>query len=473
MLRAKFPHWHAALLMMVLVALVHGLTLDAQAPDVADARQYVAAAHNLATHGTFSEAQTPAPLPGTGREPGYSGVLALVFLVTRPFSGGDAACLGSVDGCSAERYDAALWLNAAFIGVAGLATWATAHRLTCSYLAAWVAAGYIWLNAEAATDKNYLISDWFAVFLAAASGLALVRAIQISRKRDWGLAGLALAGLLLTKAVFAPFAILLVVGLAGVGLRKTTTEAVTSRNVYYAGLLVMMAALIIPVGGWMARNVVVADTFSLSSGRTAVVLSAREIYNDMSPDQTLAAMVFWTRGFGDDLARDLWPREIWAPLRYETPGGYYEEGHARAERSVLELMRTANLRRVEAEKRVAEDYKDAILDRPLRHTMAFVALFWRGLWIDEFIVIGFPALVWASIDGVRRKRSEVVLALSIGIFSLIFYPLVSLNVPRYQMTALPALAVASGWIALHLRRRVARPRTAAKGAEEEPLRGAR
>ena len=47
----------------------------------------------------------------------------------------------------------------------------------------------------------------------------------------------------------------------------------------------------------------------------------------------------------------------------------------------------------------------------------------------------------------------LLFALSPGVFSLLFYALFSLNIPRYQITALPALALASGWLALALRAR--------------------
>jgi hypothetical protein len=40
--------------------------------------------------------------------------------------------------------------------------------------------------------------------------------------------------------------------------------------------------------------------------------------------------------------------------------------------------------------------------------------------------------------------------MSVGWFNLLFYPLISLNIPRYQLTALPCLALATGlaWNAL-------------------------
>jgi len=461
----------AALVIAVAVILGHGLTLNAVQPDINDAGQYVAAGHHLATTGVFSESAQTDPAPGLGREPGYGAVLGLLFTVTGSPIAGHVRCLATVTGCGTDGYGPALWLNPLFIGLSGFFAFVAAKMLTGRTLAGWIAGGYLWLNIEAAAPKIYLISDWLAVFLACLLSVALILAVRKGWPWLWGSAGLVLAALTLTKGVFLPFAVgLLALGSVLAIVRFARRAPARSRAL--VALVLFAAAFSLPTGAWMARNQAIGGAFSISTGRTAIVLSAREILNDMTPRQMMAGVVYWTRGFGDDLAKALWPEEVWRPLVFGTPGGFYLEGHARASRQINALMEAENLSPVEAEARVADAYKHAILSRPLKHLATTVVLFWRGLWSDEFIVFGLPALAWAAVYGVWRRRWDLTLAVSPGLFSLSFYPLVSLNVERYQMTALPSLAIAAGvalaavahWLTGRRQATVARRETASKAA---------
>jgi predicted membrane-bound mannosyltransferase len=85
-----------------------------------------------------------------------------------------------------------------------------------------------------------------------------------------------------------------------------------------------------------------------------------------------------------------------------------------------------------------------LLERPIAYVLSTVPVLWRGVWIDEFIVISLPALIWLLFLAIRSKELHAWAALSPGVFSLVFYALVSLNIPRYQVTAIPALAIAFG-----------------------------
>ena len=80
-------------------------------------------------------------------------------------------------------------------------------------------------------------------------------------------------------------------------------------------------------------------------------------------------------------------------------------------------------------------------------------MIYRGLWCDEFVIIGFPLLILISIRALRRRDGAELAALLPGWWSLIFYAAVSLNIPRYQMTAMTALALATG---LYVQSRVER-----------------
>ena len=126
-------------------------------------------------------------------------------------------------------------------------------------------------------------------------------------------------------------------------------------------------------------------------------------------------------------------------------------------------MAEQGLGRIAAEQLIDRDLRNTILGNLPVHAVTTLPVFYRGIWIDEFIVLSLPALVLLLLSAVRRLDWPLLFALSPGVFSLLFYALFSLYIPRDQITALPALALASGWLAfvLHARWRDARDRKAA------------
>ena len=98
--------------------------------------------------------------------------------------------------------------------------------------------------------------------------------------------------------------------------------------------------------------------------------------------------------------------------------------------------------------------RSAILERPLTHLATTIPLFYRGIWGDEFVVIGLPLFVAAIVAAARERNWLMLLLLSVGAFNLVFYAAFSLNIPRYQMTALPSVAIGVGYMATRFAARV-------------------
>ena len=99
------------------------------------------------------------------------------------------------------------------------------------------------------------------------------------------LLGLALAALVLTKAVFVYLWIPIALMLAAADWLRQRVDWTT------AGLVgVLCAEHLIPVGGWMARTYLMSGDFSIVEARSASVLGLRVSFNTMRHDE-------WTRGF--------------------------------------------------------------------------------------------------------------------------------------------------------------------------------
>ena len=427
------------------------LGLSAERPEEAvgpDSFDFLGGAYHLVTHGVYQQSiRAEADHPSLGREPGYALFLAGLMMLEPTFGSFAPDCLTEARDCD-DLYRTPQWANAFLAAAAGGLIFLAARLLFTGLLAACVAGGHIWLNFEAYDGLFFVISDYLALFLVALTIYTAVRSWHSRSRFGWLLVGLFAAALSLTKAVylycFLPLAaVALAVALLRSAQRRTILASLLLAGSVYAAL----------VGGWMARNYAVGDSFAITLSRGGIALSTRVVFNEMTPEQYAAAFVYWTRGFGDDLAKSLFDEATWRPFHLATPDGFYLTGQLGYGTRVEALMADQGLGRIAAEQLIDRDLRSAILGNLPVHAVTTLPVFYRGIWIDEFIVLSLPALVLLLVSALRRLDWPLLFALSPGVFSLLFYALFSLNIPRYQITALPALALASGWLALALRAR--------------------
>jgi hypothetical protein len=442
---ARLAASHRALLVAVLI-LLGALALHApmKHPQVqgGDTPAYLLAAHNLTRHGVFGE--TAAPVATLGREPGYTAFLALLMRVDPALAAFEPGCLASADACPRAMWQGAQRANVLLgLAAAGVIGW-LAFRLTAWPWAGVLGFGYLALNVQLFSSRHHLVSDYLALLAVALLLAALAGWARAPSAGRAALAGLALAALVFVKAIF-----LLLLPLALLAALASLHPA--WRRGRSAGLLLAVALL--PVLAWMARNEAVAGVFAFTDSRSGIALSTREVFNHMSAGQNLVAFVYWTRGFGDGLARALFAAELWQPFGIDWPGGYYDVGQHRYAPWVEQLAAERGLPLAEAQAEVDRALRAAFLAQPLGYLGSMPALFWRGIWADEFILLGLPALLVASLSALRRRDAALALVLGIGWFNLLAYAALSLNIPRYQMTALPSIALGFAWVAALIARR--------------------
>jgi len=436
----------ALALLAVFAILAAALAINARfrSPDVhfGDTPEFLLVAHNLAVHGVAStDVETP-PAPRLGREPAYPALLAVLMRQGLLLRGFTPDCVLAPGRCPDAMFRSAQWLNV-WLGLAAAAfTGLAARAWLSSGWAGLFAFGYLALNAQAFRWRHWLVSDYLALLLVALLLWLLARAWKApARAGRWAAAGLALAALILTKAVF--LYLLLLFALIGAGLALW-------RRAAWRPLLAFTVTAGLPVLLWMLRNHVLAGEFALTDARSGIALSTREVFNHMGATENLAAFVYWTRGLGDGLARQLFAPEIWQPFQLNWPGGYYDVGQHRYAPWVEEVRRSQGVTEAEARALVDRALIAAFLERPFGFLASMPAVFYRGIWIDEFIVIGLPALGWALWRGLRARDAAALALLLPALFNLVFYAAISLNIPRYQLTAVPGIALATAALALHL-----------------------
>ncbi len=147
---------------------------------------------------------------------------------------------------------------------------------------------------------------------------------------------------------------------------------------------------------------------------------------------------------GDNLVRAYFPPPSYRRFQEPAEDGSYNDSHARYSRLVAAETRKPGVTSRQARAVVDRIFIGKILANIPVHLLTTLPVFYHGIWIDEFIVLTLPALFWLIWVSLRRRDTLVLALLAPGVFSLLFYALISLNIPRYQLTALPVLAFAGG-----------------------------
>ena len=141
------------------------------------------------------------------------------------------------------------------------------------------------------------------------------------------------------------------------------------------------------------------------------------------------------------MAALLFPKKHWDKLRVEHPDGYYLTAQLGYPARVREVMANKAVSQTNARNIVDDAIIANILERPFKHLVVNIAVFWRGIWVDEFIIFSLPGLISLIIWATRNGNLALIMALTPSLYNLLIYPTISLNIPRYQITALPALSL--------------------------------
>ncbi len=264
-------------------------------------------------------------------------------------------------------------LNVGFVLVAGVGVF---------FLCRWYA-GVRWLPHVAflLVTQSLLglrgVDDFFTEVPAAALVVMVscLSALTLVRRRVLysALLGLVLAALVLTKIVFLYFWPFVVAGVVASDLWQRTLGR---RTVLLVGVFLMVHFL--PIGGWMVRNFVLLDDFSVVGARRSVsVLTHRAAYNTMRDDEFAAGFWHYTP-YKFDL--DI-PKHSYERLDTKNIDGFRQMGS----RARARLWRTTQEN---------EMLRAKIFAEPWHHLKVSTLLAWRGLFVHE---------------GLGRKRPRIPL----------------------------------------------------------------
>jgi hypothetical protein len=437
-----------------------------------DAKQYAVAASNIAKFGTFSdvvgEHLTASPRPSHRREPAYP------FLIAKAY-GADLRsvsinCLVSGEACSDLRWRITS-INSALlaflvVAVALAAFWFTRNQIL-SLFAAMLMVAVDWFGG------TRLLSEGLAalLLLVHASGLAVSgcsSCTRLLRASAAGLGGIALAILIITKAIFLYWAILLAIGLLCVALRMR------QRTVTLLATLSLLPAIVVSTG-WAARNYMDSGAAAIA-GRDGEILTLRAAYLSMSWDEYRAGFIAFAPrepSWLQPMLKSALGDENLGRFGWKEPNTFFRTG-MRAK--TMDEDRSRFDGQVDRDRRLRALATRAVLAQPFKYGAQSILFAWRaafpqlkpfsprGRWstvlsplasfghgvaIYARLLMGV-GLFFAAAIFVMRKRIDGLLFIAPAFYCWGIHAAVTDGYPRYMQPAVPIMVVAFTFVIVQI-----------------------
>jgi hypothetical protein len=481
----------------LLIALVCGLatglavrSFEDGYPTGADGDENFVMMSNLATTGVMEYLQgTPTNM----REPLPIATGAAAIWLGRCLPGYD-----HLDEAGRQDFDrrAAKFAGLAWMFIGLISTWALAWIVTRTI---WVAIAATWMTwvllfADPGSS-NTLYTEIHAGALITAASLLLVIFVRSPRWTTALLCGLVIGLLCLTKALFFYIALSCLAGAATLSLILPLKESFLAKTRRTGLVVILLIGVSLVCFPWMLRNKMLLDTWSITQ-RGGVVLMVRALTNQMTADEWRASWWIW----GPTPYRQLVANtSLGARITDFRCGGRYVRLAVRAKScpdGVFYHMAFAERQRLLREYRRAHHPNASVAaDRALRqlaaglivgdlprHLWCTPPVVWRGLWFVQpspdgefvpavysanptYVGAGVSLVLWSSLGvtllvGLFRRSAVLVGMTVLPVALLVANALLSHNIPRYSVPAIPvmcaSLALIMWWLGRMLVRLVRR-----------------
>jgi 4-amino-4-deoxy-L-arabinose transferase-like glycosyltransferase len=399
-----------------------------------DDMRYIGYAVSMYEHGVYGYAEknitTKAPSAGNANAPVYSTLIYGAMLLDKAFAD-SLRCIaeqGIKNQC--PQNFKSLFIIQAIISV------------LCLYL--------IYVLALLYSGKKSL--GWIAAVLALASGIfqefsfmimteililpafcaLLICCLQLYRHKQWRwatLIGLSLAFLTLTRPSYLYLFYAFILFFVILCLIKRDRDSFIKTGI-------LIASFVIAILPWALRNKTHFDSYALTSGGYAeTILTQRISYNQMSWEEVGVAMIYWLPDFGDSLAPQLFPEELYNKLSWDQDS-YYKR--YRKNKDDFAKMLGGE------DKVVGYLIREEVLTP--KHVAVSIPLAIRGIFIAKYWgLVGFIAALALGIQAFRRKDYSILLMAAPLLFMVAFHAGLSVSIPRYNLPLIALYALAMAW----------------------------
>lgn len=415
----------------LIVILAQVFSSDQREP-YADEFIYLTIANDLSKTGIFTDARfaesetRELKQPGRFFAPAYPIFLASLAQLD-PSTSTFLACYGERGKAQSKNCPAApvplLIVQSVISAITMACVFAIALTLSGSQLVATLALVLALATGEAGYYAQMYLTENLA-FL----GFYLFLAAGVSACTNRSVAAFALSGTALALAALARPSYLYILYVLGVALLLITIFGRRSFPIGWKQTLAFSLAAALFLAPWMARNWLLFGDPALTAGYGGFILVQRVAYNAMTWPEWVVAFVYWLPDFGDSLARDLFPPELYVRLGFIDPSSFYKIGNNELMRETLHFSggRATHLQYL-LDHYVAGDF--------LRHVLVTFPLTWRGIWAGQYLALfGVLMIVPVAVAMARTNKLPAFTFLVLApFFMAALHGFVSVNVVRYNI----------------------------------------
>lgn len=298
----------------------------------------------------------------------------------------------------------------------------------------------------------------------------------------------------LTKSIFLPIALLMVI-LLSLLYRPDPMAPSAWRHGRMAFAAVLLLGLASTVGPWMLRNQIVTSSSEITAGRTGYILMKRAMLDQITDDEFKAGFYL----FGPRLYRQLVAgtsldvqadEAVKRGGRLQRLNGGMSEFIAadtdainagKPEQAISFYRKAAAVHsqlthifeqaghahpKLAADRVMQKVALSQIAQHPLAHLKVSLLMFWRGFWcfspssdipgIEKSSLRGAVVVILNAAAGLAllgvfgwgllRRRPELILMTAMPVLMMMLYTLLTQNLPRFFSPAVPAMLMSLIWL---------------------------
>ncbi|HEY9771419.1 MAG TPA: hypothetical protein V6C71_23485 [Coleofasciculaceae cyanobacterium] len=447
----KFWHKHQSwarvvIVLLILLSVIINAVDEIQLRSVEDdARHNLAMAYNNFQYGVVSDLNLDSPdIPPTyRREPFYSLILTGVLQAIADPQTTTHDCLIEPEPACVPLQLKLQWFNLLWLLALTLTTFAAGRVILGDGFGPYFAS----LLVGFAPGLTEAISNFYTELTAALPLLILATCLFLCvTRRRWQLyaivAGCAFAALMLTKAVFLYFGVILVFAFVAYAWQRHSWQPLKM-----AALILLVAYAI--AGLWMTRNYLNFGAAKIS-GRGGEVLAIRAQFSEMSWTEYGAGWFAFTPGYGEPLLQRFFAPEDYARFDRGNPEGFYRSTKNRIEQMRPENIADRDYQQQELDDNLKEESIAKIKQNWVKHLALTATFAYRGSFIKMFAenslvpvrliyVISLFVVLYLAL---KYQDIGIAFFLLPSLYSYAIYAFASHYIPRFSAPLIPCLAIA-------------------------------
>jgi hypothetical protein len=409
---------------------------------------YLTIAYDLDRHRVFSNgpfdavnSSVAAPAPGMFFAPVYPLLVLAASKVDRRFAKAlDCAIEANHkmhDGARCEVYARPMHLlHAASLTVGILAIALAAEAIFASSLAFWLAGILATLALiPEANLFSFVMTESVTFSLYSIAALALVRALQAPRMRNFVLAGCLFGLLCLTRTSFVVLALAVpaLIALHGWWLPSGARRTIPRQVMAFA-----LGWLLI-VGPWVVRNGVSVGKWGLTEEYGSVALIERFAFNHMSVREYLLAFPYCLPEIGEPAVKQIFGPHAMDRFVYTTPGSFFDVGRRQRDALIAAHGRLDPL--------ISGLILDEMRERGWRYLLVIAPLAWCGMWVGGILGLLLVPMFAAACIWVLHRSAPLFLIYAAPAFVMLgLHAAVANHYTRYNLILLGPFCAGSAWI---------------------------